>query len=103
MMKYIQIFVAMLLLSAFSAEAETGAGDGVSLSQAMEPEVVITPREQGRVREYRSNGRLYMIEVIPTKGAPYYLIDSDGDGLLERRQNELGSDFVIPRWSVLRW
>lgn len=99
MMKYVQIFVAMMMLSAFSAKAETGP----SLDQAMEPEVVITPKEQGRVREYRNNGRLYMIEVIPTKGAPYYLIDSDGDGLLERRQNELGSDFMIPKWSILSW
>ncbi|HHJ81120.1 MAG TPA: DUF2782 domain-containing protein [Candidatus Tenderia electrophaga] len=99
MMKLVQIFVAMLLLSAFSAKAETGA----SVGQTMEPEVVITPKEQGRVREYRNNGRLYMIEVIPAKGAPYYLIDSDGDGLLERRQNELGPDFMIPKWSILRW
>ncbi len=100
-MKYTQIFVAMLLLSVLSAKAETGSGS--SLNQAMEPDIVITPREQGRVREYRSNGQLYMIKVIPSKGAPYYLIDSNGDGLLERRENELGADFMIPKWPVLRW
>lgn len=103
MMKYIQILAALMLLSATAVEAETVANEGASLGQAMEPEVVITPKEQGRVREYRSNGQLYMIEVIPTKGAHYYLIDSDGDGLLESRQNQLGSNFMIPKWSVLRW
>ncbi len=102
-MKYIHILAALMLLSATAVAAEPAASGGASLDQAMEPEVVITPRDQGRVREYRNNGQLYMIEVIPTKGAPYYLIDSDGDGQLESRQNQLGPDFVIPSWSVLRW
>ena len=99
-MKYTHILAALMLLSVV---AESAASDGASLGQDMEPEVVITPRDQGRVKEYRANGQLYMIEVIPTKGAPYYLIDNDGDGLLESRQNQLGSNFMIPRWSVLRW
>lgn len=73
------------------------------LDQAMEPEVVITPKEQGRVKEYRVNGRLYMIEIVPVKGAPYYLIDTDGDGLLDNRQNHLEPDLTVPRWPILRW
>ena len=102
-MKYIHILAALMLLPATAVVAEPEVGGGASLDQAMEPEVVITPRDQGRVREYRSNGQLYMIEVIPTKGVPYYLIDNDGDGLLESRQNHLGSNFMIPRWPVLKW
>lgn len=85
------------------AQAPPPPPQGTPLDQAMEPEVVITPRDQGRVKEYRVNGRLYMVEIVPDKGAPYYLIDTDGDGLLDNRQNHLEPDLAVPRWPLLRW
>lgn len=91
------------LLSAPALLAQAPQEGASPLDQAMEPEVVITPTEQGRVKEYRVNGQLYMIEIVPTKGAPYYLIDTDGDGLLDNRQNHLEPELTIPRWPVLRW
>jgi len=36
---------------------------------------VIKPSSQGRVVEYRANGKLYMLKVIPRVGKPYFLID----------------------------
>lgn len=86
-----------------SVMAESAASDSASLDQAMEPEVVITPRDQGRVKEYRANGQLYMIEIVPTKGVPYYLIDSNGDGMFESRYDGTGSGLPVPRWSIMRW
>ena len=97
-----QLLAALTLFAVTSAMAQD-EGQPPPMDQAMEPEVVITPKEQGRVKEYRVNGQLYMIEIIPTKGAPYYLIDMDGDGSLESRQNHLEPGFVVPRWKVLRW
>ncbi len=77
----------------------TIASDDASL----EPEVTIVPQGEGRVEEYRIKGQLYMIKVVPSKGLPYYLIDSDGDGRLETRRNDLDPDVVIPRWTLFEW
>ena len=68
-----------------------------------EPEVVITPLEGERVKEYRINGMLYMIEINPAKGPPYYLLDSDGDGVLETRRHNVETDVSVPRWVIFRW
>jgi hypothetical protein len=53
-----------------------GSEDDASL----EPQVTITKRGEDQIEEYRLNGRLYMIKVIPRIGLPYYLIDNRGDG-----------------------
>ncbi len=55
------------------------------------------------INEFRINGQLYMIRITPKKGAAYYLVDSDGDGDLETRWNELAPDLLIPSWVLLRW
>ena len=44
-----------------------------------------------------------MIKVTPKKGLPYFLIDSDGDGNLETRHNDLDPGIAIPSWVLLRW
>lgn len=67
-----------------------------------EPQVTIVQKGADTVEEYRLNGLLYMIKITPKKGPPYYLIDSDGDGNLETRRNDLmpGS---VPVWVLFRW
>ena len=71
------------------------------IDEDLEPEVRIIKRDNAVVHEYRANGRLYMVKVIPIRGFPYYLYDSDGDGSLESRQDRL--EPVIPRWVIHRW
>ena len=66
-------------------------------------EVVIQGQDDGIVEEKRVNGRLYAIRVTPKKGAPYYLVDSDGDGDLETRRNDTDSDLLIPAWVIKEW
>jgi hypothetical protein len=68
-----------------------------------EPEVTIVPRGNDVIEEYRIQGRLYMIRVIPRRGVPYYLVDTDGDGNLETRRNELSEDLLVPSWTLFRW
>lgn len=63
------------------------------------PAVTIKPSGQGSVVEYRTNGKLYMIKVIPKIGKPYYLIDSKGDGQFAR-QDSLDSGMRPPMWVV---
>ncbi|MFZ1828965.1 MAG: DUF2782 domain-containing protein [Candidatus Competibacteraceae bacterium] len=68
------------------------------------PEITIRQMgDQGSVEEYRAGGVLYMVRVNPTKGASYYLVDTDGDGNMETRYNDLQSPLAIPGWVLLRW
>ncbi|MHB1093484.1 DUF2782 domain-containing protein [Thiobacillus sp.] len=72
-----------------------GPGDAAS--------VTIKPSSQrGRVIEYRSHGKLYMLKVIPRVGKPYYLIDAKGDGQFAR-QDSLDSGMRPPMWVIKEW
>lgn len=78
-----------------------GAPEGES--GAVEPEVTIIRREGGTIQEYRFNGRLYMVKVQPDKGIAYYLIDTDGDGELDVRYNDLHDNIMVPGWVIYSW
>ncbi len=68
-----------------------------------EPEVTITTTGKNtRVEEYRIDGRLYMIKIVPAKGFPYYLIDTDGDGDLDTRRNDLEGG-PVNQWILFQW
>lgn len=73
-----------------------------ALEEGFEPEVTIIRRKETLIEEFRRNGILYMIKITPKRGYPYYLIDSDGDGSLETRQNELGNPEVV-QWRLFSW
>lgn len=70
---------------------------------AEEPEVTIIQRDNDVIEEYRIQGQLYMIKVTPRRGVPYYLVDTDGDGNLETRRNEITENLLIPNWTLFRW
>lgn len=53
------------------------------------------------VEEYRQNGRLYMVKVRPPKGAPYLLLDSNGDGRLDETDGEGPVRPVY--WTLYEW
>ena len=40
------------------------------------------------VTEYRVDGRLRALKVVPSRGAPYYLFDRNGDGVVDARDPE---------------
>lgn len=67
----------------------------------LEPEVTIVPRGTEIHEEYRINGRLYLIKVIPAKGPPYYLIDEEGNGKF--RRSDFEPRIKIPQWVIKRW
>jgi hypothetical protein len=66
-----------------------------------EPEVTITTKGTEIHEEYRLNGRLYMIKVVPKKGKPYYLIDQEGSG--QFRRSDFESRISIPTWVIKRF
>ena len=71
--------------------------------EEIEPEVVIIQREDKTIEEYRVNGQLYMIKVIPKNAPSYFLVDSDGNGSLDARRSDLEPDLMIPNWVLFRW
>ena len=69
----------------------------------LQPDVTIIQKEDATVEEYRVNGRLYMVKITPVIGKPYYLVDKNGDGLMEDRMNDLQSEPRVPQWVILSW
>lgn len=64
------------------------------------PDVTIIEGEDRVIHEYRQNGELRMIKVVPNVGKPYYLVPRDetkGFGDLER------ADMLIPRWTIIEF
>ncbi len=78
-------------------------GPVVPGDEDFQPEVTIIRRDGGTIEEYRVNGRLYMVRVVPTKGLPYFLIDADGDGNMDTRRNDLDPDVLVPGWVIMSW
>ena len=74
----------------------------VQSGQALEPEVTIVESDKGTIYEYRANGALYMVKVQPVSGPPYYLLDTDGDGQMDVRQNRPWDNHV-PQWVLFRF
>lgn len=69
----------------------------------LKPEVTIIKRKKELVEEYRLHGKLYMVKVNPTIGRSYYMIDHDGDGVLETTDHELDHSAFVPQWILLSW
>lgn len=81
-------------------QAERGQAGGGGFDG---PDVTIRSDDEEHIQEYRVNDRLFMIKVTPEKGIPYFLVDTDGDGRMDSRRNELEPDFMVPQWTLLRW
>ncbi len=75
----------------------------VDSGETLEPEITIINRGEETIEEYRINGGLYMIKVTPAFGPSYYLIDNDGDGVMDTNMSEIYSDFVVPQWVIFSW
>lgn len=67
-----------------------------------EPDVRIIKRKDAVIEEYRVGGKLRYVKITPSKGKPYYMYDSDGDGVLESREDDLANP-PINRWKLLEW
>ena len=63
----------------------------------LEPQVTIVRRQTETIEEYRVNGRLTMVKVIPKTGRPYYLVANGADGTFIRRDS-LDSGIKVPMW-----
>ncbi|MCF6282455.1 MAG: DUF2782 domain-containing protein [Candidatus Polarisedimenticolaceae bacterium] len=74
----------------------------VESGEVLEPDVIIRKGEEETHYEYRVNGQLYMVKVVPNFGPVYYLVDTDGDGSLESREQAI-DEMSVPRWVLFSW
>lgn len=71
--------------------------------EQIEPTVTIRDEEDRRVEEYRRNGQIYMVKVIPEVGPPYYYVDTDGDGSLETSPDKGIAPVDPVHWKIKEW
>jgi len=64
-----------------------------------EAQIVIRPGGSEVFYEYRVNGELVEIKVVPEVGPEYYLVPADGGGWI--RESE--TDLLVPSWVLFRW
>ena len=100
--KFLALFSA-LLVSGIVYGTEPVPGQAPTAATDIQPDVTIVDGTEGEITEYRVAGRLYMIKVTPKKGREYYLVDSDGDGHMDTRRNELAPNLLIPTWVLIKW
>lgn len=81
------LLLALALACGGSALAQSSAD--------LEPDITVRQEEERTIREYRVNGELYAIEIRPSSGPSYYLVDHDGDGDFERQE---GDRVAVPQW-----
>ncbi|WP_090630284.1 DUF2782 domain-containing protein [Nitrosomonas marina] len=67
----------------------------------LEPQITIIRRGEDTIEEYRINGELHMIKVIPRVGFPYYLVRNRGR--LNSHTGEPGSNVSVPMWRILEF
>lgn len=110
-MKRILLALSLLLVMPLSLFAEEPAvvpqppqiPPQVQSGEVLEPEVTIVESDKGTIEEYSINGRVYMIKITPSSGAPYYLLDNDGDGEMDVRQEAHPGNIAIPQWVLFSW
>ena len=61
------------------------------------PDVVIVAGDNKTVLEFRQNGLLRMIQVIPKRGKPYYLIPEDPT---KNNADLTRADKLLPSWVI---
>ena len=75
----------------------------VKSGETCEPDITIIRKGKKTVQEYRRSGKLYMVKIIPDVGLPYYLHDTDGDGKMDVRSNQMDRGADVNMWNVLEW
>ena len=65
-----------------------------------EDQIEIIEGEDRMIYEYRQNGVLTMIKIVPEKGLPYYLVPLDGAQRIEGLDHQKK---LYPQWIIKEW
>lgn len=65
-------------------------------------EVTIIQKKDATIEEVRVNGKLRYAKITPKKGPPYYLYDSNGDGVLDATETDI-KKANVNQWILMEW
>ncbi len=65
-------------------------------------EVTIIQKKEATIEEVRVRGILRYAKVTPKSGQPYYLYDSDGDGVLDATETDI-KKANVNQWILMQW
>lgn len=111
-MKNTLLGLSLLCLCAVAAAQDSGALEPapqppqlpppVESGESLEPQVTITQDQRGTIQQYSVNGQVYMIKVVPSAGPPYYLVDTNGDGIVDSREDDI-YNVSVQQWVLFSW
>lgn len=97
--------LALFLSGPLAAEGDDDASREAVIVRDYQPDdqapaIVIRSGDNDAVfYEYRVNGELREIRVVPKNAPVYYLVPADGGGWIREEQSRL----LIPSWVLFRW
>lgn len=65
----------------------------------VEPEITIRREATETFYEYRVNGILKEIKVVPEVGPSYYLVPQDGNAWIREDRSQV----LVPSWILFKW
>jgi len=71
-----------------------------SRDEISQGDVKIIAGEEKTIFEYRVNGKLLLIKIVPDKGLSYYMLPSDGSAHYENLDHSKG---LYPSWILFEW
>ena len=72
--------------------------------QKIGPNAEIKAPTGSKIEEYKINGKVYMVKVIPPKPfPPYYLEDKGGTGRFTEVPQTDAEHLSVPQWILFRW
>jgi len=75
----------------------------VQSGEEMEPDITIIRKGKDTIQEYRRNGKLYQVKVVPAVGPAYYLVDTNGDEQMDVKRSDIDKTSNINRWTLFEW
>lgn len=89
-----------LLLALCLSLCPLAYGEVPPLVDENEPQITIYHDDERTFYEYRINGELREIKVVPKQGKEYYLVPAPGEGKFVRHEE---SQLLVPKWVIFRW
>jgi hypothetical protein len=75
----------------------------VQSGEEMQPDITIIRKGKETIQEFRRNGQIYMIKIVPQVGPAYYMLDTNGDGKMDVKKNDLDKNTDINQWLLFEW
>lgn len=94
-----KLLTLCLILLPLSLQARVEPREGEEAISA-EPKITIVDDQDKSMQIHQVNGKVYGIKVIPKNGAPYNLVDPNGDGQFIR---DSADRILVPEWVLISW